>query len=63
MMIEDLMVIPTRKLPKFLRYDEINNKKAKKHNLFNKRQLKKIINLLYESTIMNRGENLNQTHR
>jgi len=40
MMIEDLMVISTRKLPKFLRYDETNNKKAKKINLFNKRQLK-----------------------
>lgn len=40
MMVEDLLVIPTRKLPKFLRYDEENSKKAKKNNLFNKRQLK-----------------------
>jgi len=36
--------IPTRKLPKFLRYDEAENKKVEKKNLFNKRQLGSVIN-------------------
>ncbi len=40
MMIEDLMVIPTRKLPKFLRHDETKITKQEKKSLFNKRQLK-----------------------
>ncbi len=41
MMKEDLLVIKTRKLPKFLRYEEINQKsKSKKSPSFNKRQIK-----------------------
>ena len=41
LMIEDLLVIKTRKLPKFLRFDEQNGgHKAKNRPSFNKRQLK-----------------------
>jgi len=40
-MKEDLMVVETRKLPKFLRFNELEIKtNNKKHNFFNKRQQK-----------------------
>ena len=39
-MIEDLLVVETRKLPKFLRYDTIKKEKQEKQTSFNKRQLK-----------------------
>ena len=39
-MIEDLLVIKTRKLPKFLRFDIKNRDKKEKQATFNKRQLK-----------------------
>jgi len=39
-MIKDLLVIETRKLPKFLRYDTKETEKKEKRPSFNKRQLK-----------------------